>query len=180
MIPDANDGRGGYCPRRTVLDHLLVTAAAESGAEMREGFRVDDVLVSDDAVVGIRGHSKWMTGIEERARIVIGADGVDSYVADAVRAPKYDVHPITVLTSAGSISRSRRATNTQSTPGGSSAPFPVSTSSGFYSSIRSARRCCAEWVATPSISLMTSRRRNRNEHESACSKGFDSRDVSSR
>jgi flavin-dependent dehydrogenase len=94
MIPDANDGRGGYCPRRTVLDHLLVTAATESGAEVREGFTVDDLLVSNDAVVGIRGHSKDMTGIEERARIVIGADGVNSCVAHAVRAPEYDTRPV--------------------------------------------------------------------------------------
>ena len=27
-----------YCPRRTVLDKLLVDAAAEAGAEVREGF----------------------------------------------------------------------------------------------------------------------------------------------
>src|SRR6187402_2423229 len=29
-IPDANDGKGGFCPRRTVLDHLLLNAAVES------------------------------------------------------------------------------------------------------------------------------------------------------
>jgi 2-polyprenyl-6-methoxyphenol hydroxylase-like FAD-dependent oxidoreductase len=34
-IPDANDGQGGFCPRRTVLDHLLVGAAEESGAMVR-------------------------------------------------------------------------------------------------------------------------------------------------
>ena len=38
-------GTGGtvaYCPRRTVLDKLLVDAAVEAGAEVREGFTVDD------------------------------------------------------------------------------------------------------------------------------------------
>lgn len=93
-IPDANDGMGGFCPRRTVLDALLVNAAAESGAEVREGFTIDELLVADEAVIGIRGHAKAMKSIEERARIVIGADGVHSLVARAARAPEYDVRPV--------------------------------------------------------------------------------------
>jgi 2-polyprenyl-6-methoxyphenol hydroxylase-like FAD-dependent oxidoreductase len=35
-----------------------------------------------------------MTPVEERARIVIGADGVNSVVARAVQAPAYDVQPV--------------------------------------------------------------------------------------
>src|SRR5687768_6373379 len=93
-IPDANDGRGGFCPRRTVLDALLVNAAAESGADVREGFTVDELLVAGEGVVGIRGHVKGMKPVEERARIVIGADGVSSFVARAVRAPEYDRQPV--------------------------------------------------------------------------------------
>ncbi len=93
-IPDANDGMGGFCPRRTVLDSLLVQAAAESGVEVREGFTVDDVLAPDDVVEGIRGHAQGAPSVEERARIVIGADGVHSFVARAVRAPAYDCQPI--------------------------------------------------------------------------------------
>jgi 2-polyprenyl-6-methoxyphenol hydroxylase-like FAD-dependent oxidoreductase len=93
-IPDANDGMGGFCPRRTVLDSLLAHAAAEAGAEVREGVAVDDVLITDDTVVGIRGHAKGGQPIEERARIVIGADGVNSFVARAVRAPEYDLRPV--------------------------------------------------------------------------------------
>jgi 2-polyprenyl-6-methoxyphenol hydroxylase-like FAD-dependent oxidoreductase len=94
-IPDANDGRGGFCPRRTVLDSLLVAAAAESGVDVREGFTVDELLTSNGTVVGIRGHAKGGAAIEERARIVIGADGVNSRVAQAVGAPEYDTKPIT-------------------------------------------------------------------------------------
>jgi len=93
-IPDANDGMGGFCPRRTVLDALLVSAAAESGVHVREGFTVDELLFADDAVIGIRGHAKGGKSVEERARIVIGADGVNSFVARAVRAPEYDVQPV--------------------------------------------------------------------------------------
>jgi 2-polyprenyl-6-methoxyphenol hydroxylase-like FAD-dependent oxidoreductase len=93
-IPDANDGMGGFCPRRTVLDALLVNAAAESGADVREGFTVDELLVADDTVIGIRGHAKGTKSIEERAPIVIGADGVNSFVARTVRAPEYDAEPV--------------------------------------------------------------------------------------
>jgi 2-polyprenyl-6-methoxyphenol hydroxylase-like FAD-dependent oxidoreductase len=93
-VPDANDGMGGFCPRRTVLDHLLVNAAAEAGVEVREGFAVDELLVDDGRVVGIRGHGKQGQPVEERARIVIGADGVTSFVARAVRAAEYDGQPI--------------------------------------------------------------------------------------
>ena len=89
-VPDANDGMGGFCPRRTVLDALLVNAAAECGAELREAFTVDTLLFDDDTVVGIRGHGQGGTPVEERARIVIGADGVHSFVANAVRAREYD------------------------------------------------------------------------------------------
>ena len=93
-IPDANDGTGGFCPRRTVLDSLLVKAAAECGVEVRESFTVDQLLVSGDAVVGVRGHGKGGTAVEERARVIIGADGVNSFVAGAVRAPEYEVRPV--------------------------------------------------------------------------------------
>lgn len=93
-IPDANDGMGGFCPRRSVLDSLLVNAAAEVGVEVREGFTVDELLMADDVVVGIRGHGKDGRPVDERARVVIGADGVNSFVARAVRATEYDARPV--------------------------------------------------------------------------------------
>jgi 2-polyprenyl-6-methoxyphenol hydroxylase-like FAD-dependent oxidoreductase len=93
-VPDANDGRGGFCPRRTALDGILVNAAAEAGVDIREGFTVDELLVTDGAVVGVRGHGRGARPIEERARVVVGADGVNSFVAQAVRAPEYDVRPV--------------------------------------------------------------------------------------
>jgi 2-polyprenyl-6-methoxyphenol hydroxylase-like FAD-dependent oxidoreductase len=93
-IPDANDGMGGFCPRRTVLDSLLLHAAAEAGVDVREGFAVDELLVAGDSVVGVRGHGRNAKRVEERARIVVGADGVNSFVARAVQAAEYDVRPI--------------------------------------------------------------------------------------
>ncbi|MGE5814496.1 MAG: NAD(P)/FAD-dependent oxidoreductase, partial [Acidobacteriota bacterium] len=93
-VPDANDGRGGFCPRRKVLDSLLVNAAAEAGAEIREAFTVTSLLFDGDAVVGIRGHGRSGEPTEERARVVIGADGVNSFVARAVRAPEYNARKV--------------------------------------------------------------------------------------
>ena len=92
-VPDANRGRGGFCPRRTVLDKLLVDAAAESGVEVREAFTVDRLIWDGDAVVGIAGHSRGGAPVEERTRVVVGADGVHSLVAKAVRADEYEAKP---------------------------------------------------------------------------------------
>jgi 2-polyprenyl-6-methoxyphenol hydroxylase-like FAD-dependent oxidoreductase len=92
-VTDANGGKGGFCPRRTVLDKLLVDAAVESGAELREGWSVEGLLWAEDRVVGLKGRSRDGGSVEERSRIVIGADGVHSLVAKAVAAPEYDVKP---------------------------------------------------------------------------------------
>ena len=40
--PGTQDSPVAYCPRRTVLDKLLVDAAAEAGVEVREGFVVEE------------------------------------------------------------------------------------------------------------------------------------------
>jgi flavin-dependent dehydrogenase len=80
----------GYCPRRTVLDQLLVEAAVEAGAELREGFTVDDVLASEGTVVGVRGHEQGGVAVTERAPVVIGADGKHSLVAKAVEPEQYN------------------------------------------------------------------------------------------
>ncbi|HEU0033928.1 MAG TPA: FAD-dependent monooxygenase [Kofleriaceae bacterium] len=41
-----------YCPRRTVLDKLLVDAAREAGAEVREAFVIEEILQQDGRVTG--------------------------------------------------------------------------------------------------------------------------------
>ncbi len=80
--------RTAYCPRRTVLDEILVNAARAAGVEVREGYHVDEVLVEDGRVVGIRSGDR-----EDRARVVIGADGRNSHVAKAVGAEEYNTKP---------------------------------------------------------------------------------------
>jgi 2-polyprenyl-6-methoxyphenol hydroxylase-like FAD-dependent oxidoreductase len=88
-------GRPGtaYAPRRTVLDKLLVDAASEASVEIREGFTVEGLVFDDGRVAGIRGHSQGAGSVTERARVVVGADGRYSLVADAVAAEEYDTKP---------------------------------------------------------------------------------------
>jgi 2-polyprenyl-6-methoxyphenol hydroxylase-like FAD-dependent oxidoreductase len=82
-----------FCPRRTILDKLLLDAAKEAGAEVREGFTVDRILFENERVVGITGRSKDGKPISERATVVIGADGRNSTVAKEVRAEQYNEKP---------------------------------------------------------------------------------------
>ncbi|MFJ3727330.1 NAD(P)/FAD-dependent oxidoreductase [Streptomyces sp. NPDC090045] len=89
-------GRGfpaGYAPRRTVLDKILVDAADRAGAEVREGFTVEDLVVEGDAVTGIRGHGAGGKSVTEYARVVVGADGAHSLVARTVGAAAYAEKP---------------------------------------------------------------------------------------
>lgn len=83
----------GYCSRRTVLDKLLVEAAVEAGAELREGFTVEEILAADGVVTGIRGHAKGGADVTERAAVVIGADGKHSLVAKTVQPEQYNERP---------------------------------------------------------------------------------------
>ena len=91
--PGTDDFPVSYCPRRTVLDKLLVDAAAEAGAEIREGFPVDELLFDAGRVVGIRGRSRNGGAVSERARIVVGADGWHSVVSEAVGPERYHERP---------------------------------------------------------------------------------------
>jgi 2-polyprenyl-6-methoxyphenol hydroxylase-like FAD-dependent oxidoreductase len=82
-----------YCPRRTVLDYLLVEAAVAAGADLRERFTADEVLIEDGRVTGLRGHTAGGAAVTERARVVVGADGRHSLLAKAVQAPRYHERP---------------------------------------------------------------------------------------
>jgi flavin-dependent dehydrogenase len=79
----------GLGPRRAALDGVLVEAAVEAGAELREGFAVEDLVWDGDRVTGVRSTN----GVTERAGCVIGADGRNSAVAKRVQAPAYEDAP---------------------------------------------------------------------------------------
>ncbi len=87
--PPAEGNAEAYAPRRRVLDKILVDAAVESGAELREGFSVEELTTDEGAVTGVRGRGRSGSAVTERARIVIGADGARSFVADKVQSPIY-------------------------------------------------------------------------------------------
>jgi 2-polyprenyl-6-methoxyphenol hydroxylase-like FAD-dependent oxidoreductase len=86
-------GAAIHSPRRTVLDHALVEAARAAGADVRERWRVEELVREGDRVAGVRGSSPGGQVTTERARLVVGADGKRSFVAQAVRARAYRQRP---------------------------------------------------------------------------------------
>jgi 2-polyprenyl-6-methoxyphenol hydroxylase-like FAD-dependent oxidoreductase len=92
--PTPVDGvREAYAPRRTVLDHLLVNAAVEAGVELREHFSVQELTTDGTRVTGIRGRVAGGAMVTEQAPLVIGADGMRSFVARSVNAASYNEVP---------------------------------------------------------------------------------------
>lgn len=71
--------KGLTCPRR-VGDNILKENAARLGAEVREEFWVNDLIVEDGQVRGVRAKYQGEHA-EFRCRLVIGADGSHSWVA---------------------------------------------------------------------------------------------------
>jgi len=78
-------------PRRTALDPVLLRAAESAGAEVRLGATLRELIVEDGVVRGVRLQTADGALVEERARVVVGADGSRSRVAEAVGAASYDV-----------------------------------------------------------------------------------------
>lgn len=92
-VATSGDVVAAYAPRRKYLDKILFDAAIEAGAEVREAFSVEDVLTEGTRVVGVRGSQRGGAPVTEHARIIIGADGVRSRVAERVKAPVYNARP---------------------------------------------------------------------------------------
>jgi len=70
------------CPRRLALDDVLVQAAREAGAEVREGFSVGRLIRdSSGLVTGVEGRDASGETVREEAAVVVGADGRHSRVA---------------------------------------------------------------------------------------------------
>jgi flavin-dependent dehydrogenase len=76
-----------YAPRRTVLDSLIVDAAIAAGATVRFGTTVTGLERDREGrVTGVTTRSRDGTMGIEPARLVVGADGRHSLVAEAVGA----------------------------------------------------------------------------------------------
>lgn len=93
--PPADGITSGYAPRRMVLDKILLDAAVEAGVDAREHVSVEELITDGDRVTGIRGRSQGGTPVEEKARIVVGADGMHSGIARMVGAAAYNEQPAT-------------------------------------------------------------------------------------
>lgn len=80
----------GSCVRREGLDEILVNAAREAGAEVRERTRVTDLVRGEGGrVTGVRWRDRdGETGVV-LASLVVGADGRHSSVAEMVGARKH-------------------------------------------------------------------------------------------
>jgi 2-polyprenyl-6-methoxyphenol hydroxylase-like FAD-dependent oxidoreductase len=92
--PSPVDGTAAmYSPRRTVLDHLLVEAAREAGAQIRQATTFHDLVWADGRVVGACLEDTNGDLTEERATVVVGADGMWSPVGRAAGAPTDVAHP---------------------------------------------------------------------------------------
>jgi 2-polyprenyl-6-methoxyphenol hydroxylase-like FAD-dependent oxidoreductase len=73
-------------PRRTLLDMVLIEAAADAGVDVHTGTGVSDLLRDGNRVLGIQAWSETSRLLRARAPIVIGADGKHSHIASEVGA----------------------------------------------------------------------------------------------
>lgn len=96
--PPYDSTRIGVCPRRYIIDKLLIDAATESGVEFEENFLVTGLLGGEDRVTGVRGRSKSGSEVTIPARFVVGADGMRSFVARSVQAQEYNTIPSLTVT----------------------------------------------------------------------------------
>jgi geranylgeranyl reductase family protein len=79
-LPEERVKEIGFVLPRIVLDHVLLDAAVEAGARLREGFKVETPLFSDGAVVGVTGTHDGQP-VTVRAPLTIAADGAHSVFA---------------------------------------------------------------------------------------------------
>jgi flavin-dependent dehydrogenase len=89
----ADGERFAYCPRRYVFDAWLLEQARIAGAMVHTGVRVDGLVCDEDRVTGVAGRSRAGERLEWAARLVVGADGMQSTVARLVGARMDEQRP---------------------------------------------------------------------------------------
>ena len=88
--PLAPDDSYALTPRRAALDMIVIDHAARQGSvTFCERTRVDSLLTAEGRVVGARLATAGGAAREVRAKVVIGADGKFSKVAEWVGAARY-------------------------------------------------------------------------------------------
>ena len=91
--PAAGDVAHAIAPRRTVLDKILLDAAIEAGAEVRESFSIQELVTEDGRVTGIRGRDNSGATVTESCRVLVGPDGIRSSIAKMAGAISYNERP---------------------------------------------------------------------------------------
>ena len=81
-------GPGPIAPRRTALDPILLAAATQAGVKVEMGVSVHGLLRQGRRVTGVTTSAG-----QRRARLVIGADGRNSRIAQLAGARTYHDHP---------------------------------------------------------------------------------------
>lgn len=82
---DGEQPKSGLAVPRCDLDAALLNVARGRGAQVREGFRVTKLLMSDGLLRGVAGCDSAGQASTVRARLVVGADGAHSIVARTLR-----------------------------------------------------------------------------------------------
>jgi len=91
--PPVGGVRAATCPRRILLDQILIEAAVAEGVELREGCLLRDLVRDGDRVHGVRVRGEGGDEFTEAATLVIGADGTRSTVARCAGAEAYNEMP---------------------------------------------------------------------------------------
>lgn len=92
--PASPAGAYSLAPRRDALDAILIRHAEErGGVEVRERTLAEGLLEADGRVVGAVLRAPDGTRREAHARVVVGADGKYSKVAEWVKAERYEAVP---------------------------------------------------------------------------------------
>ncbi|MGW2488127.1 NAD(P)/FAD-dependent oxidoreductase [Streptomyces sp. NPDC001606] len=94
-LPAVEDVDYALSPPRIKLDEALVHRAVDAGVELREETSVQELLRDEDGtVIGVAGTTKGAGRFQEKAAVVIGADGKNSKVARLVGAEQYCAEPV--------------------------------------------------------------------------------------
>ncbi|ETA67264.1 MAG: digeranylgeranylglycerophospholipid reductase [Methanolobus sp.] len=79
MAEEIAGGEVGYVLERKIFDRALAYEASKAGAEVRVKTRATDLIIEDDFVKGVKV-SHLGQSYDIKAKIIIGADGVESKV----------------------------------------------------------------------------------------------------
>lgn len=88
----AGDVTTSYAPRRHAIDNLLINEARAAGVEFLDECKVLELIKDGDRVTGLRYRNKQGETVDVHSKVVVGADGINSTIADLAGAETYNFH----------------------------------------------------------------------------------------